>query len=142
MAAVLRDLDRHRSRWSDVDTKRWLGKFPKKVAFRAPRATRAAERSFPHAQSTPPPEPPAATATPEACRLRHGEDHSRSVSYSEGQNNLVQQSRILGELAGLHVTMLASANPVGVVSSDRRNVDLRPEDLRAPSDILINVPGL
>jgi len=64
------------------------------------------------------------------------------VPYSEGQNSLVQQSRVLGELAGLHVTTLASANPVDVVSSGRRNVELRTEDLWAPSDILINVPGL
>jgi len=34
----------------------------------------------------------------------------------------VTQSRIAGELADLHVTTLASANPVDVVSSDRHNV--------------------
>jgi anti-sigma factor RsiW len=33
-----------------------------------------------------------------------------------------QQSRNVGELADLHVTTLASANPVDVVSSDRHNV--------------------
>jgi len=39
------------------------------------------------------------------------------------QDNLVQQSRIAGELADLHVTTLASANPVDVVSSHRHNVN-------------------
>jgi anti-sigma factor RsiW len=34
----------------------------------------------------------------------------------------VQQSRIASELADLHVSTLASANPVDVVSSDRHNV--------------------
>src|SRR5208337_787115 len=132
------------SRWSDVDTKLWLGRFPKKVAFRALRATRAAERSFPHAQSTPtpPPEPPAATTGRRLAGCGSVRLHCKNVPYSEGQNSLVQQSRVLGELAGLHVTTLASANPVGVVSSGRRNVKLRTEDLWAPSDILINVPGL
>jgi anti-sigma factor RsiW len=38
------------------------------------------------------------------------------------QNGLVQKNRVVGELADLHVTTLASANPVDVVSSDRHNV--------------------
>jgi anti-sigma factor RsiW len=38
------------------------------------------------------------------------------------KKHLVQLSRIVGELADLHVSTLASANPVDVVSSDRHNV--------------------
>jgi anti-sigma factor RsiW len=38
------------------------------------------------------------------------------------KQHLVQESRIAGELADLHVTTLASAYPVDVVSSDRHNV--------------------
>lgn len=38
------------------------------------------------------------------------------------KQHLVQESTIVGELADLHVTTLASANPVDVVSSDRHNV--------------------
>ena len=38
------------------------------------------------------------------------------------KQHLVQESRIAGELADLHVSTLASANPVDVVSSDRHNV--------------------
>jgi len=38
------------------------------------------------------------------------------------KQRLAQESRIVGELADLHVTTLASANPVDVVSSDRHNV--------------------
>lgn len=47
---------------------------------------------------------------------------ARLIQNNLVQNNLVQQSRIVGELADLHVTTLASANPVDVVSSDRHNV--------------------
>jgi anti-sigma factor RsiW len=44
------------------------------------------------------------------------------LAQNQVQNNLGQQSSIVGELADLHVTTLASANPVDVVSSDRHNV--------------------
>lgn len=38
------------------------------------------------------------------------------------KEHVVQESRIVSELADLHVATLASANPVDVVSSDRHNV--------------------
>jgi anti-sigma factor RsiW len=47
---------------------------------------------------------------------------ARLVANSFDRDNLFQQSRIVGELADLHVATLASANPVDVVSSDRHNV--------------------
>ena len=40
----------------------------------------------------------------------------------QSNSSMAQESRIAGELADLHVTTLASANPVDVVSSDRHNV--------------------
>ncbi len=49
---------------------------------------------------------------------------ARIVQWEIVQSNqhLVQESRIVGELADLHVATLASANPVDIVSSDRHNV--------------------
>jgi anti-sigma factor RsiW len=38
------------------------------------------------------------------------------------KNQGVQESRVVSELADLHVTTLASANPVDVISTDRHNV--------------------
>ena len=47
---------------------------------------------------------------------------ARLIQNTMGRDNLPQESRIVSELADLHVTTLASANPVDVVSSDRHNV--------------------
>jgi anti-sigma factor RsiW len=55
-------------------------------------------------------------------QLEVGQSNARPIRNNLVQDNLVQQSRIAGELADLHVTTLASANPVDVVSSDRHNV--------------------
>jgi len=41
---------------------------------------------------------------------------------AQPKQHLVQESRVAGELADMHVATLASANPVDVVSSDRHNV--------------------